>query len=162
MIFKFPLTKADFCVRMVLSLTDGGGAVVRPTSYSTKQGKAILSYISALGDKQITVEQIAAHFDENGTPIGITTIYRHLDKLEHSGQVRKLVIDGVPGACYQCVGTCRSDSFHLKCDSCGKLVNIDCGTADEFGKHILNSHEFRIDPIKTVFYGRCKACQSID
>jgi Fur family ferric uptake transcriptional regulator len=47
----------------------------------------------------------------------------------------------------------------MKCDCCGKLYNLDCGEANEFGKHILSSHRFRIDPIKTVFYGRCGDCQ---
>ncbi|GHV48969.1 transcriptional repressor [Clostridia bacterium] len=128
--------------------------------YSTKQGEAVLSYFRTLGDTHTTVEQISAHFADNGIPIGITTIYRHLDKLEQNGSVRKLIVDGISGACYQYVSKNESDSFHLKCERCGKLYRLDCHSVGEFENHILQSHEFHIDLAKTVLYGMCKDCVS--
>ncbi|MDR0818093.1 MAG: transcriptional repressor, partial [Oscillospiraceae bacterium] len=75
----------------------------RPKGYNTKQGEAVLSYFRTFGDTHTTVERIAGYFAGNDIPIGVTTIYRHIEKLEQSGKVRKLVVDGIAGACYQYV-----------------------------------------------------------
>jgi Fur family ferric uptake transcriptional regulator len=133
----------------------------RPKGYNTKQGEAVLSYFAARGDTHTTVEQIADYFADNEIPIGVTTIYRHIEKLEQRGKVRKLVVDGISGACYQYVDEPESDSFHLKCERCGKLYRLDCHSVGEFESHILKTHEFRIDPVKTVLYGKCKDCVNI-
>jgi Fe2+ or Zn2+ uptake regulation protein len=37
---------------------------------------------------------------------------------------------------------------------------LDCHSIGEFENHILKSHEFYIDPVKTIFYGKCKSCVS--
>ncbi|MDR2649336.1 MAG: transcriptional repressor [Clostridiales bacterium] len=134
--------------------------MARSNIYNTKQGEAILTYIASHGGTDITVEQIATHFNEEGVSIGLTTIYRHLDKLEKRGRIRKLVIDGIPSACYRYIEESRSDGLNIKCDCCGKLYNLECGEADEFERHILNSHRFRVDLVKTIFYGSCEDCQN--
>jgi Fur family ferric uptake transcriptional regulator len=135
--------------------------VGRQTGYNTKQGEAVLSYFRALGGETATVEQIAEYFAANGIPIGVTTIYRHIEKLERGGNVRKLLVDGIAGACYQYVDESGGDGFHLKCERCGRLYRLDCRSAGEFEAHILRSHEFRIDPVKTVLYGKCGDCAGV-
>jgi Fur family ferric uptake transcriptional regulator len=133
--------------------------MARASAYNTRQGEAVLTYISAHGDSDITVEQLAAHFAATGISIGMTTIYRNLEKLERRGQVRKVVVDGMPGACYRYVGGTRSDSLRMRCDACGRLYTLDCDEANKFEEHVQYAHRFCIDPVKTVFYGRCGACQ---
>jgi Fur family ferric uptake transcriptional regulator len=130
----------------------------RPKGYNTRQGEAVLSYFTSLGDEHATVEQIAEYFAGVDTPIGVTTIYRHIEKLEQNGKVRKLVVDGIAGACYQYVDEPESDALHLKCERCGKLYRLDCHSVEDFEAHIFASHEFRIDPVKTILYGKCKEC----
>jgi Fur family ferric uptake transcriptional regulator len=135
--------------------------MARHNSYNTRQGDAVLNYVSSLGGKHATVDEISAHFAKSGRSVGVTTIYRQLEKLKQSGKVRKLIIDGISGACYQYVGELEADSLRLKCDRCGKLYSLECGEADNLGRHILKSHKFRIDPAKTVFYGECDSCQDV-
>ncbi|MDR1412956.1 MAG: transcriptional repressor [Actinomycetes bacterium] len=132
--------------------------MTRANRYHTRQGEAILAYLSGVADTYLTPENIAAHFAKRGISVGLTTIYRHLDKLEKSGRVRKLVIDGIPSACYRYVSEPQNDSLHMKCDGCGKLYNLECNEADEFEQHVFSSHNFRINPMKTVFYGMCEDC----
>jgi len=136
----------------------------RATSYKTRQSEAILSYIASLDGLHVTASQIAEVFKEKGTPIGVATIYRHLDKLVESGKVKKYVIDGASGACYQYISenTDCSEHFHLKCADCGKLVHLQCGYLDDMQQHILKQHEFDINTTKTVFYGKCKNCSDIN
>ncbi|MDF2844292.1 MAG: Fe2+/Zn2+ uptake regulation protein [Herbinix sp.] len=130
-------------------------------SYITKQGEAILGYIASLEGTHVTVEQIASYFEQIDGGVGLTTIYRHLDKLVQSGKVRKYIIDGVSSACYQYVKETNPEQFHLKCDICGSLQHLKCDTLTGLTGHILEEHNFQINATKTVFYGRCKNCLNI-
>jgi Fe2+ or Zn2+ uptake regulation protein len=39
---------------------------------------------------------------------------------------------------------------------------VDCDLLDKIEKHLLRSHEFQINMLKTVFYGTCKSCLAAD
>ncbi|MFP3152972.1 transcriptional repressor [Lachnospiraceae bacterium ZAX-1] len=136
----------------------------RPPNYNTKQGEAILKYIATLGGEHVTIEQIAAHFAEEGNSIGITTIYRHMDKLLSSGRVRKFVFDGVAGACYQYIDVNEDplDCFHLKCEDCGELIHLQNDLLGEIENRIWDDYIFKVNTMRTVFYGKCKACLKAD
>jgi Fur family ferric uptake transcriptional regulator len=104
----------------------------RPINYNTKQCEAVLAYISSLGGSHVTAAQIVEHFENEEIAISRTTIYRNLEKLTQSGKLRKYNIDEVSGACFQYVDKnieCH-EHFHLKCDSCGELLHLQCETLD--------------------------------
>ena len=131
----------------------------RPGNYTTKQGEAILSYIISLNGEHITAGQIAEHFDEIGFPVGLATIYRRLDKLEESGIVRKYILDGISGACYQyIIDEDSREYFHLKCEECGALMHLKCSLLDDVQHHVYEEHSFQINTMKTVFNGKCSRC----
>ena len=132
----------------------------RPCTYNTKQGEAILAYIASLEGQAVTVEQIDKHLKENNIGVGLTTIYRNLDKLLVCGKIRKYVIEGVTGACFQYVQQTspESEHVHLKCEDCGQLYRMKCDKLEDLGQHVEHEHAFRINTIKTVFYGTCKNC----
>lgn len=132
----------------------------RSTNYNTKQSEAILSYIVSLEGAHVTVGQIVKHFENAGIAVGLTTIYRHLDKLVERGKVQKYTIDGVSGACFQYIQAqeaCETH-IHLKCEACGTLLHLQCGLLREVQKHVGEEHTFAINPMKTVFYGKCASC----
>ncbi|MDR2174402.1 MAG: transcriptional repressor [Synergistaceae bacterium] len=148
----------------------------RPTGYNTKQSQAILDYIASLGGSHVTVGQIAGHFESIGFPIGLTTVYRHLDKLVRSGRARRYIMEGVSGSCYQYeyaeedIGVDvharahegSAGHFHLKCEDCGALLHLQCEVLSGLPKRVYEEHSFRIDASKTVFYGKCADCLSRD
>lgn len=49
--------------------------------YNTKQQQAILNYFAHNNDEYLTVSQIADYMNEQHIKIGLTTIYRHLERL---------------------------------------------------------------------------------
>ena len=66
-------------------------------------------------------------------------------------------------ACFEYVG---QDShapgeacFHLKCEKCGKLLHLHCEELDHIGGHLFEEHGFKLDPLRTVFYGVCEECR---
>ena len=147
----------------MFQIGSGGNDIKRSPNYNTKQRKAILNYIVSLKDAHVTAAQIAEYFKNEDAPIGRTTIYRHLDKLEETGKVRKYITDSISGACYQHINNgenCNSH-FHLKCENCGELQHIECDVLSELRHHILDEHAFEVNALKTVLYGKCVNCLKI-
>jgi Fur family ferric uptake transcriptional regulator len=134
----------------------------RPANYNTQQRQLILDYMASLGDRHITVNQMLRHFENKEAAIGQTTIYRHLERLVDDGKIRKYVLSDGKSACYQYITgdtLCRGH-FHLKCEQCGVLIHLDCELLDEIQRHLLAEHDFQLNMLKTVFYGKCKRCHS--
>jgi Fur family ferric uptake transcriptional regulator len=131
----------------------------RPAAYNTRQRKRILDYMLSLGDSHVTANQMVRYFEDEETAIGQTTVYRHLEKLAEDGKIHKYVLNG--SACYQYIKgqECR-EHFHLKCEECGALIHLDCTLLDEIQRHVLHKHRFKINSLKTVFYGKCEKCLS--
>ena len=132
--------------------------------YKTKQRDLILNYMTAHKDSHVTVNVISDHLIGSGTPIGTATIYRQLEKLVEQGVVRKYTVDNSTCACFQYVEPERGchEHFHLKCEKCGKLINLECDFVSELQVHVQSEHGFTIDPLRTVFYGVCKECAAAE
>ncbi len=128
--------------------------------YKTKQKQAILNFLKNNRDNHVTVNDISVYLENNNCHVGITTIYRYLDKLLEQGTVRKYTVDNSTSACFQYVDpskTCH-EHFHLKCEVCGKLIHLHCSHISELCSHIFNDHGFKPDMMRTVFYGICSVC----
>lgn len=127
--------------------------------YNTRQKEYIMEYLRRNADRHASVNDIVDYLRSTGREVGTATVYRCLDRLSQSGEVRKYLIDG-GGACYQYIpdGAECAEHFHLKCVRCGELIHVDCDFLSEIGEHIRGHHRFRIDRSKTVFYGTCIRC----
>ncbi|MDR2108197.1 MAG: transcriptional repressor [Coriobacteriales bacterium] len=136
------------------------GRTPASSHYNTRQREAIVAYLTALGDAHVTVEQIAQHFAQSGTPIGRTTIYRQLNRLESEGLLRRFATDKATADCYQYIATPQrcSTHFHLLCSSCGQLLHVDCAMLNALQEHVAAEHDFTLDVAATVFRGTCREC----
>ena len=129
-------------------------------TYHTKQQQSILEIMEKMEEKYVTAGQVAKALKEEGAQVGLTTVYRRLDRLVKEGLVQKIVLDGNSGACYQYVGDNEANShFLLKCEDCGEIQNMDCGHMEELYSHVLEEHHFNVNPHRTMFYGLCEKCQ---
>lgn len=129
-------------------------------AYQTRQKQLILAMLQGKQNEHVNAEQILSHLREIGESVGLTTVYRNLDKLVQDGVIIKYVgLDGA-SASYQYIGeaTAHRDHYHLVCLQCGQLVHLNCNVIDEFAAHIQNDHHFQLDSMKTVFYGYCANC----
>ena len=108
----------------------------------------------------MTAAQIADHFEKEAFSVGRATIYRHLDKLTEGGNLRRYTTDGVSGACYQYMDGVEDSRvhLHLKCEECGNLQHLPCDPLNELHRHILDKHDFEVNALKTVLYGKCSKC----
>ncbi len=132
------------------------------SKYRTKQREIILSYFETVPGTHVTAGDICEYFRSQDAPIGRSTVYRQLESLVDEGIIRKYVIDGSSPACFEYTAPdSHADAeicFHCKCEKCGRLIHLHCGELEELAPHLLAEHRFRMDPVRTVFYGLCEQC----
>lgn len=129
-------------------------------NYKTKQKDAILNYLNEQKERYVTAKELLEHLKAKNIEIGLTTIYRHLEKLETKGLVRKYHLDGELSACYKAWG--EQENFLLKCEDCGDMVEFKCPDLEHLYTHFNDEHHFAINPHKTVFYGKCRKCKTLE
>lgn len=130
--------------------------------YRSRGEALVRGALASFEGRHASAEEVRAYLVERGETIGLTTVYRRLERMEERGEVRRIA--GVGGSfCYQYVadGDC-SDHYHLYCTVCGRTEHLSCGEIDLLCSHIARDHAFSIDPTRTVLYGRCANCQQID
>ena len=127
-------------------------------SYVTKQYQAVLQCLEARDSAAFTAAELTEDLRLAGHPVGLATVYRQLDKLETAGVVHKVPTE--EGALYQRCPHPAADRgcFLLRCESCGRILHLDCPQLEELYRHLEASHHFRIDPRRTILTGRCQHC----
>lgn len=129
------------------------------STYNTKQKQLILSLLSERHNQQFTCEEIAELLKSNGTPVGKSTVYRYLMRLQSEGKVRKFT-ENSKSAFFRYIENTDecSGHLHLKCLACGDFVHLTCSFMDDVSSHLVKDHHFRIDNSKTILYGLCEKC----
>ena len=61
----------------------------KKSKYNTKQRDLIISYLKTVPGKHVTAGEICEHFEGIGVNIGVSTVYRQLDRLVDEGAVKK-------------------------------------------------------------------------
>lgn len=135
------------------------GGITVAGKYKTKQQSAIKECLEMHKDGYVTVMDIENYLKENDCQVGLTTIYRHLEKMEKDGIVTKFSVEGQPGACFQYIEQGENqDCFYIKCEECGEVTKMECHHLAELYSHVNADHHFSINPKKTIFYGKCEKC----
>ena len=90
--------------------------------------------------------------------IGLTTIYRFIDKLVDEGRLSKYIgKDNI--TYYQYLEECHEENhFYLKCDNCGNLIHVDCDCIKDLSHHIMENHHFRPTKDQFMIHGICEEC----
>lgn len=122
--------------------------------YNTKQ-KADILLIIKKQNKEFTVKNI---YNELNKKVGLTTIYRFIDKLVQDNKLNKYITkDNI--TYYQYLNECDMDNhFFLKCDKCGTLIHIDCDCINDLSNHIYNHHKFKLNKDNIIINGICEEC----
>ena len=131
-----------------------GNVVMRNESYNTKQKDLILDVIKKR-NREFTIKDI---YDDLKEEVGLTTIYRLVDKLVSENKLNKTISkDNI--TVYQYLNECNKENhFYLKCDECGNLIHVDCDCIDDLTKHIFKEHSFKPNKEHIIINGLCKKC----
>lgn len=122
-------------------------------SYNTKQ-KEIISDALKKHKKEFTIKEI---YNELDGKIGLTTIYRTVDKLVGDEVINKYIgVDNI--TYYQYLEKCDKDNhFFLKCEKCGGIIHVDCDCIEDLSNHISLIHHFLLKD-NIIINGICSNC----
>ena len=129
-------------------------------TYITRQHRALLACFESRGGC-VTATELLDALRAEGERVGLTTVYRQLERLEKQGHIHKVVTE--EGAYYQyCEHEEDGGCFLLKCERCGRIEHVGCERLAPLYAHLEQEHHFRINPARTMLYGVCAACQEGD
>jgi len=114
-------------------------------SYSTRQRKVLLSYLSQHPDELLSARQIEDALADK--KISLSAVYRNLAQLETEEKVRRSSKSGCKGA------------LHMSCIKCGKTFHMADGNAALLAKYLAQSEQFMLDTTDTILYGTCSNCK---
>lgn len=122
--------------------------------YKTKQKDIILNIIRQQKNS-FTIKDI---YKELKGKVGLTTIYRLIDKLVEENKLNK-TISSDNTTYYQYLEECTEENhFYLKCDKCGSMTHIDCDCIEELTSHIVQNHKFKPNKDHIIIDGICSKC----
>ncbi len=123
-------------------------------SYKTKQKDLILNEIKNR-KSEFKAQDIYEYLNKE---VGLTTIYRLIDKLVKEGLLNKTIgNDNI--AYYQYLEKCEHENhFYLKCEKCGNIIHVDCDCITELMSHIAREHKFKINSEHIIINGICEKC----
>lgn len=83
------------------------------------------------------------------------TVYRNLQKLADSGEIRSVEMPG----CAQRFDHLCHPHYHVKCDKCGRVFDVEMNYILDLAQRIKDSHGFEFTGHDIVFRGICPDCK---
>jgi Fur family ferric uptake transcriptional regulator len=91
-----------------------------------------------------------------GTSVGLTTVYRHLQALAEAGEVDVLRTDDGESVYRRCAGD--DHHHHLVCRSCGATVEVTGPAVEAWADAVAAEHGFTDVSHTLEVFGTCRAC----
>jgi Fur family ferric uptake transcriptional regulator len=136
--------------KIVLSAT----APTETRGRNTAQRAAVLA---VMGDSARfrTAQDIYADLRAQGARVGLTTVYRHLQKLSDEGAIHSLQTPDRQTAYRLCT---RAHHHHLVCTNCGAGVEIPGTEFEEWAATEASSRGYSGVTHKVEIFGMCPTC----
>ncbi|MFT8704297.1 Fur family transcriptional regulator [Bifidobacterium aquikefiricola] len=126
------------------------GHVIR----QTRQKDAVRKALHASGDF-VTAQELHRQLEDEGSTIGLATVYRQLNMLAEAGHADTIQLNGS-----QLFRMCDDPTHHhhLVCTKCGKTVEIE--PPDEtWLRKTAAAHGFTVSSHTLEMFGLCEDCQ---
>jgi Fur family transcriptional regulator, ferric uptake regulator len=111
---------------------------------------------SGLG-RHLTSSEIYTKALKRRPGIGVSTVYRGLERLRDLGMVSELFVPGVDGATYEPAGPRHA---HFRCSECGEIEDVAYAIPARTIKSLALQHGFEIAGERVTFEGRCADCSA--
>ena len=101
-----------------------------------------------------TADALYASIREEFPNISLGTVYRNLNLLAETGEIRKLTCgDGA----VHFDGDTRQH-YHFVCSECNQVYDMELGAMEDLNKEAQEHAPGIIDSHYVLFYGRCSSC----
>jgi len=121
---------------------------------TAKQREEIVALLRADGTFR-TAQQIHMALKTAGNSIGLATVYRNLAALAQRGEVDCIVRDNGETRYRHCS---PEHHHHLLCRECGKTVEVQADTFEDWCQQTAESHGFRNITHTVEIVGTCDNC----
>ncbi|MCJ7826919.1 MAG: transcriptional repressor [Demequinaceae bacterium] len=122
----------------------------------TRQRTAVLAVLDASEDFR-SAQQWHECLRDNGSSIGLATVYRTLQALADTGDVD--AVRGVDGeVLYRRCGDSTRHHHHLRCRTCGAAVEIEGPGVEEWTARVGERYGYSCVEHTIELTGLCEAC----
>lgn len=125
------------------------------TARSTRQRGEILTILRETEDFR-TAQQLFADLRQQGSKIGLTTVYRNLQALADAGEADTMRLPNGEQL-YRLCGQGRHH-HHLVCRGCGRTIDIEGPAVEKWTERVADEHGFTDVSHTLEIFGTCATC----
>jgi Fur family ferric uptake transcriptional regulator len=129
----------------------------RATPRRTTRQRTIISALLKNLDEFVTAQRVHELLTEQGSHVGIATVYRNLQTMAADGAVDVLHIDGE--ALYRDCDV-QKHHHHIVCRECGKAVEIEIPGFEQWVRTHANRQGFTDVEHTVEIFGLCPECSA--
>lgn len=104
----------------------------------------------------VSAQQIHANLRSAGQAVGLTSIYRAVQRLRDSGQIDETRTAAGEAVYRRCA---PAHHHHLICEACGNTVELTSRNTERWVETTAREHGFVLSGHKIEIFGRCPDCQ---
>lgn len=102
-----------------------------------------------------TADEIYDEIAKEHPSVSRGTVYRNLNRLSQTGEIRKIEI---PGGADRFDHLCH-EHYHVRCRQCGRIYDVDMDYIPDLEKNIKDTHGFEFTGHDIMFKGICPECR---
>ena len=121
---------------------------------NTIQRSLVLESVNRL-KSHATADEVYEDVANRYPSISRATVYRNLDVLAKQCEIRRIEVPGSPDR----FDHIASRHVHVKCDSCGRLYDVDMDYVSGLEKGIRDQRGFDFAGYDIIFHGTCPECK---
>ena len=124
---------------------------------ATRQGSAVRDALRKAGGFR-SAQDVYATLRGEGAPVGLSTVYRHLQTLADEGEADVIHTPDGETTYRLCGAAAQGHHHHLVCRRCGRTVEIEGRAVEKWAAGVAAEHGF-VDVDHTVeLLGVCPDC----
>ena len=108
----------------------------------------------------VSAQQLHAELREQGSGIGLATVYRALSGLVESHEADTLL--SPTGETLFSACEIEGHHHHLICRSCGRSEEINAQVVEDWSRKVAEEHGFAEPSHEIDIFGLCAQCQDVD
>lgn len=123
---------------------------------STRQRKLIYDILKATHE-HLDVESLYRRARDIDSRVSLSTVYRTISLLKEAGMVDELIFED-DRRCYEFKNGNGYQHHHIRCLSCGDIVEFQTDYARQLRDKVANEMGFTVESLKIDVSGYCETC----
>ena len=140
---------------MTTSVNPARPSATVPGLRGTRQRAAVAALLDTV-DEFRSAQELHSLLRDQGTSVGLTTVYRTLAALAEAGELDTIMREDGEAVYRRCWGD--EHHHHLVCRNCGKTVEVDGPTVEQWAVKVAAENGFTDVAHTLEIFGCCAEC----